>query len=101
MAGSVSLSPEERWSVAGWLFDWTVEFLAANVSRTSVRTSLKEIVDENLGWLALGDYGPDAERDMRALLRSGVVAAADGAFPADMPGRAHAIDLLEQLSRRA
>jgi len=73
MAGTISLGPATRWSVAGWLFDWTVEFLAQRVVEPELRASLQEIVDENLGWLGLGDFGPDREREMRGLLRDNVV----------------------------
>ncbi|MFI5890914.1 hypothetical protein ACIA5D_12440 [Actinoplanes sp. NPDC051513] len=98
MAGTISLSPEKRWSVAGWLFDWTVEFLAGRVVEPELRASLQEIVDENLGWLGLGDFGPDPEREMRALLRDEVVEAADTAFGADMAGREAALGHLRDLA---
>ena len=98
MAGTISLSPEKRWSVAGWLFDWTVEFLAGRVAEPEVRASLQEIVDESLGWLGLGDFGAAAEREMRVLLRHEVVDAADAAFGADMAGREAVLGHLRELA---
>ncbi|WP_433375316.1 hypothetical protein ACQPZX_05705 [Actinoplanes sp. CA-142083] len=98
MAGTISLSPQERWSVAGWLFDWTVEFLAGRVAEPELRASLQEIVDENLGWLGLGDFGPDREREMRGLLRAGVVEAADLTFGADLADREAVLGHLRELA---
>lgn len=98
MAGTISLGPEQRWSVASWLFDWTVEFLAERVSEPDLRASLKEIVDENLGWLGLADFGGDSEREMRGLLRGGVVEAADRTFDSAMTGREAVIGHLRELA---
>ncbi|MBU2670513.1 hypothetical protein KOI35_44135 [Actinoplanes bogorensis] len=101
MAGTISLSPEQRWTASGWLFDWAVEFLAANVTEPGLKAGLEEIVTENLGWLGLGDFGPSAEREMRTLLRTNLLAAADGSLPPDMDGRRSALDLLSELAAAA
>ena len=98
MAGTISLAPDKRWSAAGWLFDWTVGFLAENVGETDLRVSLEEIVAENLGWLGLGDYGPAADREMRDLLRNRLVSVADETFAPEMDGRGPAIGRLRQLA---
>jgi hypothetical protein len=100
MAGTISLGPQERWSVASWLFDWTVEFLADRVAEREVRASLREIVEENLGWLGLGDFGPEPEREMRGLLRDEVVEAADTTFAADMADREAVLGHLRDLAAR-
>src|SRR4051794_10616309 len=99
MAGTVSLRDGKRWSAAGWLFDWVVQFLADNVEEPGLRSELRQIVDENLGWLGLGDFGGDAERAMRELLRHRLVPAAEAAFAQDMGGREGAIELLRELAR--
>jgi len=51
------------------MFDWTVEFLADNVTNERAAAQLREIVGENLGWLGLDDYGPEAGAEMRDVLR--------------------------------
>jgi hypothetical protein len=98
MAGMIAVTPESRWSAATWLFDWIVEFLADRVADPKLRDGLKEIVDENLGWLGLGDFGPDAEQEMRRLLHTELVTEADKQFSPTMPNRADAIGHLRELA---
>ncbi|MFF5291270.1 hypothetical protein [Paractinoplanes globisporus] len=98
MAGTISTGPDRRWSAAGWLFAWTVEFLAERVAEPGLRASLEEILNENLGWLGLGDYGVDEEREMRGLLRNEAVSTANATFAADMAGRENVIDRLRELA---
>ena len=98
MAGTISLGPDRRWSAAGWLFAWAVEFLAERVAEPELRASLEEIVNENLGWLGLDDFGPEQEREMRELLRNEAVSAASGTFPVGMTGRESALSLLGELA---
>ena len=98
MAGTIAVTPDRRWSAATWLFDWTVEFLAANVKEPDVKASLEEIVTENLGWLGLADYGPDVDIELRELLRSRAVPTADDTFARTMPDREAAIGLLRRLA---
>jgi hypothetical protein len=98
MAGTIAITPEDRWSAATWLFDWTVEFLADRVADPKLRDGLNEIVAENLGWLGLGDFGPDAEGEIRRLLSAELVSAAGIAFSETMPNRAGAINHLRDLA---
>lgn len=97
MAGTIALAPQGRWSVAGWLFDWTVDFLAERVTDPQLQSDLREIVSEHLGWLGLGDYGPEAERELRALLDQRLVDAAEAQFGATWRERDEAVDLVRQL----
>jgi hypothetical protein len=101
MAGTIAMSADRRWSAAGWLFDWAVEFLAANVTDPQVKQQLREIVTENLGWLGLDDFGAEAEREMRELLRTKVVDVAEQTFDPAMSGRASAVDVLRRLADEA
>ena len=97
MAGTIALAPQGRWSVAGWLFDWTVDFLADRVTEPQLRSDLREIVSEHLGWLGLGDYGPEVERELRALLDQRLIDAAEAEFAPTVQRRDEAVDLLRQL----
>ena len=99
MAGTIAVTPDRRWSAAGWLFDWAVEFLAERVADPDLKAELEEIVAENLGWLGLAEHGPEAEREMRALLRDQLVGAAEAGLPTTMADRAGAIEVLRELAR--
>jgi len=98
VAGTVAVTPENRWSAAGWLFDWTLEFLAERVADPQLKDELHEIVAENLGWLGLGDYGSDAEQEMRALIRAHLVSEANQQFSPTMANRDGALRLLQDLA---
>jgi hypothetical protein len=101
MAGTISISPGTRWSAATWLFDWIVEFLAENIEEAKLRATLQEIVDENLGWLELSDFGPDAEHRLRKILHTRLVDVADSKFSPTMPNRADALAHLQELADEA
>jgi hypothetical protein len=101
MAGTIAVTPDNRWSAATWLFDWIVEFLASHVEEPELRSSLKEIVDENLGWLGLSDFGPKAELELRELLRTQLVDEANAKFSTTMARRDDAINYLRQLADAA
>jgi len=101
MAGVIAVSPGVRWSAAGWLFDWTVGFLADRVADPEVAAGLREIVSENLGWLSLDDFGPEAERKLRILLQHELVSTANEQLPDQLPNRSEVLDLLGDLVARA
>jgi hypothetical protein len=98
MSGTIAISPDTRWSASGWLFDWVVGFLAERATDANVAGSLREVVEENLGWLGLGDYGPEADRELREVIRTQLLAAAEERLPGTVPNRAAALDLLRDLT---
>jgi hypothetical protein len=77
MSGMIALSADVRWSAAGWLFDWTVESLADMVASPEVAASLREIVNENLGWVGLDDFGKDAKTELLGLIRHQLLPVAE------------------------
>jgi hypothetical protein len=97
MSGTIAVNQDTRWSAAGWLFDWTVELLADNVTDPDLAKDLREIVEENLGWLGLGDFGPDAERQLRTLIQQRLVTEADKRLPDSLANRPAVLDLLRDL----
>jgi hypothetical protein len=97
MSGTVAISPDVRWSAAGWLFDWTVEFLSKRVTNAEVAGNLREILNENLGWLSLDDYGPQAGAELREIIERQLLAAADEQLPQTVPNRPGVIELLQEL----
>ena len=98
MSGTIEVSPQLRWSAAGWLFDWTVGYLADHVADAEVAAGLREIVDENLGWLGLDDYGPEARAELVTLLRDKVVPAAEADLPNTVDNKPAVLDLLRDLA---
>jgi hypothetical protein len=101
MSGTIAISPDVRWSAAGWLFDWTVEFLADKVADPDVASDLREIVTENLGWLGLDDYGPEARAELRDIMQHRLLAAANENLPQTVPNRPAVIELLQELADKA
>jgi len=97
MSGTIAVAADTRWSASGWLFDWTLGFLAAHVKDPKLAAELRQIVDENLGWLSLGDFGPKAEYDLRCLLKRNLLDEAERALPQTLENRTAALDLLQQL----
>lgn len=100
MAGMIEIAPDTRWSAAGWLFRWTVGYLADHAADPNVAESLREIVDEHLGWVGLGEFGPDARANLAAILRD-IDSIADRTLPADIPNRTAVIAHLRELAQKA
>jgi hypothetical protein len=96
MSGTIAISPDVRWSAAGWLFDWTVDLLSTKVTDAEVAESLQEIVSENLGWLSLDDYGPQAASELRQAIQRHLLIAAEE-LPQTVPNRPGVIGLLQDL----
>jgi len=97
MSGTIEISPQNRWSAAGWLFDWTVGFLAEHVGDPKIAEGLREIVTDNLGWLGLGDFGPTARADLVSIIAGPLLPAAGATLPQTIPNRSAVIDLLAEL----
>ncbi|HEY3010386.1 MAG TPA: hypothetical protein VGJ63_20310 [Micromonosporaceae bacterium] len=98
MSGTIQVTPTSRWSAAGWLFDWTVEFLASRVRDPKVSAGLREVVSENLGWVGLDHYGPDTRDELVALIRRDLVSHAERELPGSVPNRPAALALLRELA---
>jgi hypothetical protein len=98
MSGTIEISPQTRWSAAGWLFDWTVGYLASHVADPEVAAGLREIASDNLGWLGLDDYGPAARADLASIITGQLVPAADSTLPQTIANRPAVIDLLRALA---
>jgi len=101
MPGVISLGGNERWLATGWLFCWVVGFLAMNVEQQQLAADIDHVRADDSGLLELGVFGPEADREMRALLRHRLVPAAEQRFPTTMRGRATALKLLRELARLA
>ena len=81
MAGLLVLKPGTDWTVGGGLFDWTLEFLAQNLSEPEAVQHVREIIDNNLGTLWLAELSPAARREAITQLREHVVEAGERELP--------------------
>jgi hypothetical protein len=98
MAGTVALSPNSRWSASSWLFDWTVRFMAQHAGRPDVAADLEQVIDENLGWVDIGDFPPEVRQTLVETLQRDLVPAAEGQLPTTMPERQRALDHIRELA---
>jgi hypothetical protein len=101
MAGTVKLAPDDRWTAASWLFDWTIESLARASADSEFAATLRQIVKENLGWLDMSSL-PTVQRSEALSFFSGrLVETAERQLPADLPGRPRVLAHLSELSTLA
>lgn len=101
MSGTIVVSPDARWSAAGWLFDWAVRFIAQQVGDPDVSANLQEVIDENLGWVDLTALPADARRTVVEKLKNELVPVAEAHLPATLPERQRVLDHLRDLSELA
>lgn len=101
MSGTIAVTPDKRWSAAGWLFDWTVEALAKDLSDSTAVASMREIIEDNIGWLGLDDLSPDTRAEVLRRIKTELVDEAEKTLPATIPNRAAAIELLRELAQLA
>ncbi len=83
--------------MASWLFDWVVRTLADVVRGSATATLLYQIVDENLGWLALEDLPVADSAVLRDAIYRSLLDRAEGELPADLAGRDGVLSSLREL----
>lgn len=101
MSGTIAVTADRRWSAAGWLFDWTVEKLAEDLTDTTAVEDMHEIVEANLGWLGLDDLSPDTRAEVLRRIRTELVERAEHELPDTVPDRTAVLELLRDLSHLA
>jgi hypothetical protein len=101
MSGTIALSPDTRWSAAGWLFDWIVRFLVQQVGDPGVSANLQEVIDENLGWVDVAALPTGARRTIVEKLEHELVPAAERELPPTLPERQRVLDHIRELSELA
>jgi hypothetical protein len=97
MSGTIAIAPDVRWSAASWLFDWTLEFLAKDIGDATAAAHLREIVDDNIGWLSLDDLSAEARTSLLRRIKTELVDTADKTLPAGLENRRAVLDLLREL----
>jgi hypothetical protein len=101
MSGTIAMTHDARWSAASWLFDWTVEFLANNIEDSAAEAHLREIIEDNIGWLDLGDLSAETRARLLRRMNTELVETADKTLPATITNRTAVLDLLRELTQLA
>ncbi len=96
MASLILVRPGVDWVASGGLFDFTLEFLIPRLSDPKAAEALQAVVDNNLGSVWLTDFPAATQEEVFLLLRTGLIAEAEGSLP-EGPGKAAALDALQKL----
>ncbi|XVU25956.1 hypothetical protein ACQPZJ_02545 [Actinoplanes sp. CA-054009] len=96
MAALIMVRPGFDWQSTGGLFEWTLEFLIPRIGDPKTADWLRMVVTENLGSLWIPDLPEEGQREIYALLRSSLVAAAQQELP-DSPAKRDALAQLRDL----
>lgn len=73
MAGTIELTAGTRWSVPSWAFNMAVEYLIEKLTDDSTVEVLKEIDENNLGWVGVDRFDETQRVRILTLLRDGLV----------------------------
>ncbi|MBF8185535.1 hypothetical protein ITP53_07250 [Nonomuraea sp. K274] len=101
MAGTIGLSPDKVWTSAGWLFDWTVRFIAREVDDPRLTAAVDEILRENLGLLDLDRLPVTLRATVLRKLRDDLVPTATATLPDTVPERQEVLNYLGGLAQLA
>lgn len=101
MAGTIELGGSSRWDVPSWAFNFVIDYLITRLGDEPIADELREIDEENIGFLNIGAFEPDVRAQILSLLRDGLVADGEKRLPEDLPGRAGGIARLGELAELA
>jgi hypothetical protein len=73
MAGTFELTAGARWSVPSWAFNVALEYLIESLAGDPVVGVLKEIDENNLGWVGVDRFENAQRVRILTLLRDGLV----------------------------
>ncbi|GAA0472871.1 hypothetical protein Ade02nite_87100 [Paractinoplanes deccanensis] len=96
MAALIMVRPGVDWQSTGGLFEWTLEYLIPRIDDPKTADWLRMVVAENLGSLWIPDLPEEGQREIYALLRSGLVVAAQQELP-EGPAKRDALAQLRDL----
>jgi hypothetical protein len=97
MAGMITVAPGKQWSAASWLVRWAINQLADNSADQTVATTLRQRLANNLEWITIDDYGPQARENLAATLHR-IANIAERELPTDVPNRTAVIANLRELA---
>ena len=101
MAGTIELGDSNRWDVPSWAFNFVMDYLVRRLDGEPIAQKVREVDEENIGFLNLGEFVPTVRIQVLSLLHDGLVADAEQRFPEDLPGRAGGIAQLKELAELA
>lgn len=101
MSGTIAVTPDKRWSAAGWLFDWTVGFLAENAGDAEAVAQLREVIDDNIGWVGLEDFDGPVRDTLLDQLKYRLVDVAEETLPDKVEDWPSVLAALYELSEMA
>jgi hypothetical protein len=98
MAGTIAVRHDRRWSAASWLFEWVVDFVAKQLGDDADADQLREVIEENLGWVDLSSFAPEVRARIGESIRHQLVPAAEAELPSSLPNRQQVVKHLEELA---
>lgn len=101
MSGTIAVGEDCRWSAANWLFDWVLNFLAERADAPPTSSRIREIVEENLGWLDLADFSSSTRVRILGQLRHELGGLAEAELPSSIPNRPAVLDHVRRLAELA
>ena len=66
MAGTIEIAPGVVWDAATWLYDRVLRIIASEVADLELAAEIHGIVGENIGRLALANFEPSEQEEIRS-----------------------------------
>jgi hypothetical protein len=101
VAGTVAITRDDLWSVAYWAFHWVVDYLIDHVGDADIVSRLREIEDNNLGWVGLDDFSVEQRQKILPILQHEIVPDAERRLVPQDPDRERAISVIRELADMA
>ena len=101
MAGTIELTAGTRWSVPSWAFNVAVEYLIEKLAGDPAAEVLKEIDENNLGWVGVDRFEVAQRIRILTLLRDGLLPYAEQRIQLDPADPNDGIGRVRELSELA
>jgi hypothetical protein len=98
MAGTIEVRSHVLWSTSGWMFDFVVRSISAEVTDPALKHRLAEIEENNLGWLSLPQLPETQRAQVERAIRERLVTRAEQDLPQDMKQRAGVVSYIQGLA---
>jgi hypothetical protein len=98
VGGSIFLADDELWSVASWLFDWTLRTIADEVGSGPASDQILEVDRENLGSLVMADFTTEDASIILDVIRTRLLVRAESEFSDDMVQKPSSLEALGKLA---
>jgi len=101
MSGTIAVTFDDRWSTASWAYHWVLDYLIEHVADPEVTAQLREIDENNLGWVGLYDFPEPTRSEMLGILADEIVPDAEQRLLPGKPERQGALDILREVQALA